>query len=701
MSQKESPILAQLCTLLVEDQYGELASSVFETLARHGRQTLSSLVRSSFLSGNMVKHGLVILIQQHLVFHNADSIHNVSSYEVDWQQAYGLVRFGKMAKMAENRFGEKAGAIVSHLASFGHVRVGDLVDAYFPPLDKQNDDDQEEQIDRRGKKLVNGTGGAKTGINGHADGANGIPKPNGVFSTSEAAANMPETRMTSPEELHAILYALLEAGWLVPVDETHYLSPAERHAEAQAWALQNIYDGNWPTGTKALQALEAKAIERKRQVRDTSIQAPKEKIRFHQPINDRKRPSEDDGNQPNKRLKGVNGTASVDTTNTTNTIGEGCVKPDFPQNVTLDADLVIRVNQDKLTVATRSEQLIRLAEQRFSRTTSIVYRALLWCLEKSEARCYEEWPDPPDPNLAKMDGEPTYEATDPRFLATCTDVAKILHPGVDLVDGLEPEVAARLLDEPPTVLKGGLLDPPVDPLALGHAERLRLINKHITCLANDRVVPFVTWESNRGGGQYRIEYDLLAKIMIQMEIDNTIMARRGKLGLRLIRALKKKGRLDEQQTCKTMLTTTNILRPVVTDMQMMGFIETQEVPKVDSRVTKQSNHLIWYDSQRVRERILHDTYKGMTRTLQRISFEKEKIQPLIDKAERSDVVGNEDKYLSKHERRALKEWQQVEEKMLIQLGRMDELVAILRDFMGPLKPEFPSSYRPNQSIDMD
>lgn len=337
-----------------------------------------------------------------------------------------------------------------------------------------------------------------------------------------------------------------------------------------------------------------------------------------------------------------------------------------------------------MTVATRSEQLIRLAEKRFSRTTSIVYRALLWCLEKSEARCYEEWPDPPNPNPPKYEGEPTYEATDPRFLATCTDVAKILHPGVDLLDGLEPDVAITLLEDRPTVTKDGRIDPPVDPLALLRHERLRLINKHLTCLANDRVVPFVTWESNRGGGQYRVEYDLLAKIMIQMEIDNTIMARRGKLGLRLIRALKKKGRLDEQQTCKTMLTTVNILRPIVTDMQMMGFIETQEIPKVDSRVTKQSNHLIWYDPQRVRERILHDTYKGMTRILQRISFEKEKIQPLIDKAERTDVKGHEDKYLSKHERMALKKWQQAEEKMLIQLGRMDELVAVLRDFMGPL-----------------
>jgi DNA-directed RNA polymerase III subunit RPC3 len=72
------------------------------------------------------------------------------------------------------------------------------------------------------------------------------------------------------------------------------------------------------------------------------------------------------------------------------------------------------------------------------------------------------------------------------------------------------------------------------------------------------------------------------------------------------------------------------------------------------------------------------------RILQRIAFEREKVQPLLSKAERSDVVGNEAKWLSKGELDALQKWKEVQEKLLLQLFREDDLVATLRDFYGPL-----------------
>lgn len=70
----------------------------------------------------------------------------------------------------------------------------------------------------------------------------------------------------------------------------------------------------------------------------------------------------------------------------------------------------------------------------------------------------------------------------------------------------------------------------------------------------------------------------------------------------------------------------------------------------------------------------------MARLIQRANVEKEKIQPLLDKAERTDVVGNEDRYLSAKERQTLRIWRSTEEKLLTQLGRQDDLVAILRDY---------------------
>ena len=50
---------------------------------------------------------------------------------------------------------------------------------------------------------------------------------------------------------------------------------------------------------------------------------------------------------------------------------------------------------------------------------------------------------------------------------------------------------------------------------------------------------------------------------------------------------------------------------------------------------------------------------------------------------RIDVVGKEEQYLSKGERAALVDWKKREEKMLAQLSRLDDMVAVLRDFRLP------------------
>ncbi|CAN9420268.1 unnamed protein product, partial [Alternaria alternata] len=104
------------------------------------------------------------------------------------------------------------------------------------------------------------------------------------------------------------------------------------------------------------------------------------------------------------------------------------------------------------------------------------------------------------------------------------------------------------------------------------------------------------------------------------------------------------------------------VRGIVNDLTIHGFVQTQEIPKVDRREAKHSLHLVWYDRQRAREKLLHDTYK----------------------AERSDVVGNEEKWLSTRELDDLRKWKEVQEKLLLQLMREDDLVAALRDFHGPL-----------------
>ncbi|OWY51414.1 DNA directed RNA polymerase iii subunit rpc82 [Alternaria alternata] len=675
-NQRETPVLAELCTFLVEDVYGELAARVYSILARHGRQSLASIARASYLNGRQIKYGLVILLQQHLIFHSGSDA-PLTYYEIDWQNSYAIVRFGKVVKLVEDRFGKKAANVMSNLLALGHTRIADLKEAYFPPETESDDDSDDGTANGAGSKRkrtngnhVNGTvrtNGVANGMPSELDDAkpdltNGHGKTNGVHKADKASKvdsvthngapeepgqEQDDSDITSVDELYELIQLLIERGWVRTVTETQYLSPGDMHDMLYQESIEQDNAGITPTGTKDKDVVNRGTLERKRAMRDEWLTVPK----FAK------------GGQPNganKRMKtnGANGYATPSS----------------------DEDLVIRVNPEKIAVAMRSEQLVHLVEQRLGSVTARVYQTMLRMLESKTPRCWEEWADPPLPS-----GEPGDASINPRFLVTARDVATKLsreRGDLDIFEGIDPNAAVQITRKG-HVNRTNIWTQPTDPAKLNMEERTKVVDKHIQMLAEDPF-HFVTWHSRAGFSQWHIEFDEIARQMIQTEIENTISARKGSLGVKLVRALRKKGRLDERAMCNVMMMSAADVRGIVNDLTIQGFVQTQEIPKVDRREAKHSLHLVWYDRQRAREKLLHDTYKGMVRILQRIRYEREKIEFTLTKAERSDVVGNEEKWLSTRELDDLRKWKEVQEKLLLQLMREDDLVAALRDFHGPL-----------------
>jgi len=308
--------------------------------------------------------------------------------------------------------------------------------------------------------------------------------------------------------------------------------------------------------------------------------------------------------------------------------------------------------------------------------TARIYRIMLLSLEGRIGHSFEEWPSPPG---AEEDG-----AADDEHLRIFSDYIARSTSHLDICEGLDPSavcnITGRYMQQSKENAVNWQINDPLDPTKLKTHERKALVEKHIDLLTHDPF-HFATWV---GRGECRIDFEEIAKTLIQHELENTIFARKMPLGVKLIRALQRKGKLDERQTCNAMMMSAADIRGVINDLTVQGFVQVQEIPKVDRREAKHSLHLVWYDRQRAREKLLHDTYKGMVRIMQRLAFERGKVQPLLAKAERSDVVGNEEKYLSADELDALKKWKEVQEKLLLQLFREDDLVATLRDFVGPL-----------------
>ena len=54
----------------------------------------------------------------------------------------------------------------------------------------------------------------------------------------------------------------------------------------------------------------------------------------------------------------------------------------------------------------------------------------------------------------------------------------------------------------------------------------------------------------------------------------------GTLGVKFLRALRKKGKLDERATCNTMMMSAADILGIVNDLTVHGIVQTQEIPKV-------------------------------------------------------------------------------------------------------------------------
>ena len=179
---------------------------------------------------------------------------------------------------------------------------------------------------------------------------------------------------------------------------------------------------------------------------------------------------------------------------------------------------------------------------------------------------------------------------------------------------------------------------------------------------------------------WSVDFDHLSRHLFTSAIFQTVTGRFGPLAGRLLRILHQKGKLDEKSLTSFALVGQKSMRALLTSMNRAGFLELQEVPKGNDRQPSKTIFLWYFDQERCRQRMLNDTYKAMTRALQRIGVEREKVRGTVEKSERMDVQGNEEGMLSDDEKRALREWRAREERLLGEIGKLDDFVALLRDF---------------------
>lgn len=359
-------------------------------------------------------------------------------------------------------------------------------------------------------------------------------------------------------------------------------------------------------------------------------------------------------------------------------------------------DLIVRVNYEKCTTLLRSARLQRMATEYLGPVAGAVYGAMLHCIQDSAKYINPRHVKPTAPD--DSDEEDDYAA----FSVADMQVLEHLDASVDLEGTVKKHNPSKLpngdanhrkrpqvLSEDPDEAELGIKrEAPSDDdedkdstpgLALLKArnKRLAALSSHLNILA-EHPKRFIV----RAEGENRSRLNVTAVIdrLVEAELDTMIQARFGKHGMRVVRLLREKGKLDDKTIQSFVMLELKYLNKQLLKMQLAGVLNLQEVPKDNARQPPRTLYLWSFDEEKTRSVFLQQTYHTMECLLQRVKVERQgRFKAVIQKAEAMGK-GKEETALGSAERDMLKQWREIEEKMLVQVSRCDDVVAVLRDF---------------------
>jgi DNA-directed RNA polymerase III subunit RPC3 len=390
---------------------------------------------------------------------------------------------------------------------------------------------------------------------------------------------------------------------------------------------------------------------------------------------------------------------------------------------------VIRINYEKCLVELRNRRLVQFATDMLSETTAYVYGVLLKLLTKDLPRCR------PDPVLDVGEDEDEEEEKGLGFVTT-EQILDNLKTSVDLSLGIgkaemkhisasaaetirqyppekkpkieEAEVEGEASEDeededegpgdqpeqdaeyrPPTA--NGIngvngthgarvkFDDSAGPSAASREQRMdrpTQLRQHLLLLA-ESTQRFVR---HCGPNEWTVDFAPLMNALREIELDSVIERTSGRQGLRLVRILRAKGKLDEKALPNVALMRKSELQQKMLEMQTAGFVDVQEVPR-DVKADVKKSFFLWFcDVDRTLERLLDTSYKTMVHCIQVLEALRQKERDVLETTKRTDVRGREKDTMRKEYYERYSRFLECERRLFAQVARVDDLVSVLRDF---------------------
>ncbi|RYO92393.1 hypothetical protein DL766_000363 [Monosporascus sp. MC13-8B] len=681
--------VAELCVLLVSEIYGQLPSRIISALFIKGRSTTAQLAVHTALNQRQVRHGLAVLVQQNAVFHLSDPDSSITYYDANPDVVYNLVRSGKILEMVRENYGDIAKGLVQDVLVLGHIKMSDLVEAY------------KNKAPSGGNKPVNGVVKDEHdedddhGLN--ADGTH----VNGVNGSSVNGFASEEDEKDPIAQAYFHLARLLAAGILEPVSSMMFQSPTDLKTAIEQEVLRN----DFPAGIRG--------IKQKREL-ETAVAKKADEFQQSRTSLKRRLESEFDHEASVKRRRLLNGSAMSNGAS-----GAGAV-----DLLMEHLDVAIRVNYDKCLVELRNSKLARYVEDLIGETTAQVYATLLTALGKKINRCQV------DPMTKTEDDGDTFTGSSVNTI----EIFEHLSPSIDVSTGIgipaagmiDQHCAEKIRRFPPKP-KASILQSSLeagdeimgsddedydrsDEVGFGangfsgdftqskpgtngvnggearsddagsvRAQRMRQMRQHLLLLAESKE-GFIRHCGGNDRGEWTVDFEHLMGRLRLMELDILIEESFGRKGLRLVRVLREKGKLDDKMLPNIALMRKPDVHVKMAEMEMAGILDVQEVPRDNQRLASRTIFFWFFDEERTIKRTLDNTYKSMVRCLQRLEVERKKKRNVLAVTERKDVQGMEEEKLRGDVYNEYRQFLEIEKKLLGQVSKLDDLVAVFRDY---------------------
>ncbi|KAF8599598.1 hypothetical protein BDV93DRAFT_497587 [Ceratobasidium sp. AG-I] len=179
-----------------------------------------------------------------------------------------------------------------------------------------------------------------------------------------------------------------------------------------------------------------------------------------------------------------------------------------------------------------------------------------------------------------------------------------------------------------------------------------------------------------GGGKVAIELEAITRRLKRGVLEGAVRDRWGDHACRILRVLDEKGKLHEDHIAKIAMLAPNDVRVIVNTLNTANIVALQEVPKSADRQPARTIYLWYIDSARAHATVLASLHDTLGNCVERLDTEKERVQSIIDKRDRSDIAGDETR-LDRGEREDLREWEAKRDKLLVLTQRVEEAAFVL------------------------